>query len=748
MPPLDDCRYKAFISYSHADEKWASWLHRSLETYEVPKHIVGTETRMGKVPRRVAPVFRDRDELASSTDLGADLREALAQSATQIVICSRHSAKSHWVNEEILAYKRLGRSDRIFCLIVDGEPYASSNPGHEDEECFPPALHYIMGDDGELTSTPAEPIAADARPGKDGKSLAKLKLLAGLLGVGFDSLRQRELQRRHRRMAVFTGLSTVGMVLAIGLATTAILARNEAEQQRARAESEAETARQTSSFLVSLFEVSDPGEARGREVTAREILTAGAARIDNELSGQPEVQTRLMTTIGRVYTGLGLYADAQELLTAALARRRLLASVSELEITESLVSLGEVKTHTADFEEAEQLYLESMQQLRASDQQVSPAMADTLAGLAEVYYQQGRYSEATPVLSEVLTIRQRNLGEDAPAVADAIEELGLNEYDRGDRPAAIERLREALAMRRRLLGSEPHPAVSENLNNLALVLLEDGNSEESESLYREALTMNRRLYGESHPEVAMVLNNLGQLHRTIGELTEAERFYRDALVMKRSLLGEAHPEVARVLNELAFLEHDRGQLTAAIDYTRDALAVQDASFGREHPEVAATLSRLGRWLAKTDNLTEAEPLLRESIALSSQLLDAEHPDVAIAEIGLADTLSRAGQFDEALTMSEQASRKLVSALGDDHWISAVATSIRGGVFLRMSRLSEAEPLLLSSYRQLSDAGSGARSIYIHDALERVVQLYDAQGRTALVRRYRDELAVIQRDLFE
>ena len=81
-------KYRAFISYSHGDEKWARWLHRSLETYRVPKHLVGSETEFGPVPARFAPVFRDRDELATATNLGATLITALEQSACQIVICS------------------------------------------------------------------------------------------------------------------------------------------------------------------------------------------------------------------------------------------------------------------------------------------------------------------------------------------------------------------------------------------------------------------------------------------------------------------------------------------------------------------------------------------------------------------------------------------------------------------------------------------------------------------------------------
>lgn len=197
-------KYWAFISYSHQDEAWASWLHRALETYRVPRRLVGRATGSGSVPRRLFPVFRDRDELPSSHELGAVLTRALAESRNLVVICSPRSAASKWVNEEIKAFRALGRSHRVFCLIVDGEPHASANPEHAFAECFAPALR---GD------AAFEPIAADARPRKDGKDGAKLKLLAGLLGVGLDELKQREKQRRFWQAVQ----RTVAAVLVVGL---------------------------------------------------------------------------------------------------------------------------------------------------------------------------------------------------------------------------------------------------------------------------------------------------------------------------------------------------------------------------------------------------------------------------------------------------------------------------------------------------------------------------------------------------
>jgi eukaryotic-like serine/threonine-protein kinase len=220
--------YRAFLSYSHRDRRWADWLHKALETYRVPSRLVGKVTAHGAIPGRLNPVFRDREELASATDLGRKVNAALAQSENLVVICSPASAASRWVDEEVLAFKRLGREDRVFCLIVEGEPNAADIPGREADECFCPALRFKLGEDGQPTDERTEPIAADARPGKDGKSNAKLKLIAGMLDVGFDALRQREQRRQLRRMTALTALALVVMAVTMVLAVFALISRHDA----------------------------------------------------------------------------------------------------------------------------------------------------------------------------------------------------------------------------------------------------------------------------------------------------------------------------------------------------------------------------------------------------------------------------------------------------------------------------------------------------------------------------------------
>jgi len=198
-------RYKAFISYSHKDESQAAWLHRALETYRVPRRLLGREGQFGPVPGRLTPVFRDRDELSSATDLSEKITNALEESESLVIICSPASAQSHWVNEEIRQFRAFGRADRIFCVIVDGD----SQSGDPVSACFPPAL--LENEEG----LQHEPLAADIRNWADGKNLAKLKLVSGILGIRLDELRRRELQRKRKFQAV-AGF-TIAAVIALAI---------------------------------------------------------------------------------------------------------------------------------------------------------------------------------------------------------------------------------------------------------------------------------------------------------------------------------------------------------------------------------------------------------------------------------------------------------------------------------------------------------------------------------------------------
>ena len=179
------------------------------------------------MPRRLTPIFKDREELPAAHHLGEAIDLALADSDALIVLCSPDAKQSLWVDKEVERFKRLHGDNRVFALLIRGEP----------ADAFPPSLA-VRFHNGHRTDEPAEPIAADLRPEGDGHRRALLKLVAGLAGVQFDDLVGRDQQRRHRRLALATAASLAGMTLTTGLAVYAIEQRDEARVRQAEAQAQ------------------------------------------------------------------------------------------------------------------------------------------------------------------------------------------------------------------------------------------------------------------------------------------------------------------------------------------------------------------------------------------------------------------------------------------------------------------------------------------------------------------------------
>ena len=222
-------KYNAFISYSHQDAKWGEWLHKELEKFTIFKEHRGKVN--GK--KTLYPIFRDRAELPSSSSLNDIILEALKNSNAMIVICPPNAVKSQWVNEEIKLFKKLHGEDRVFAIIVDGEPNATSNDKFDDDmEAFPKALRYEVDSKGELDEKKAtEPVAADAREIGDGKERALIKIIAGLLGVGFEDLWQREKKRKRLNFIILSAIITI----ILGLAYFSYLKKIDADEQEQQA---------------------------------------------------------------------------------------------------------------------------------------------------------------------------------------------------------------------------------------------------------------------------------------------------------------------------------------------------------------------------------------------------------------------------------------------------------------------------------------------------------------------------------
>lgn len=311
--------YRAFISYSHRDRREARWLHRRLEAYRIPKRLVGTVGKRGSVPARLAPIFRDRDELPASESLSETVRSALDASDALLVLCSPAAAASQWVGREIATFRQLHPDRPIFAAIISGEP----------GPCFPPELL-------RAAAQPAvEPAAADLRRQGDGRRLGVLKLVAGLAGLGLDELVQRDSQRRLRRVMAITVAALVGM-LAMGLMTiSAIAARAEAERQRVEAEGLVE-------FMLT--DLRDNLRKVGRldamsAVNERALRYYGQSRLADLPDESRIRQARILQAIGDDY----LVADRPDKALAAFQQAR---ATTQAQVDGGPVTSGHLLAHS------------------------------------------------------------------------------------------------------------------------------------------------------------------------------------------------------------------------------------------------------------------------------------------------------------------------------------------------------------------------------------------------------------------
>jgi WD40 repeat protein len=275
-----DFKYRAFISYSHADHKSAVWLHKALEKYPIHKKLVGLQTPAGKTSRRLGRVFRDEAEIGAVPELGPKIEAALQSSDTLIVLCSPNSAQSEWVAKEITRFKELGRQNRVLALILDGEPNAL-DPA---EECFPEPLK--RNPDG----THVQPLAVDIR--KFGRDDALVRLVSGILDIEYDQLKQRDVQRRRAEMRRAQALFAAGLVLLISALGAGFLAlRGFADLAHAKSDTLAREAKiifdngegdKAKSLLMALQ--ADPAANRS---LIRQVFSGG--------KGYPLAQARLVS---------------------------------------------------------------------------------------------------------------------------------------------------------------------------------------------------------------------------------------------------------------------------------------------------------------------------------------------------------------------------------------------------------------------------------------------------------------------
>ncbi len=374
--------------------------------------------------------------------------------------------------------------------------------------------------------------------------------------------RARKYVRRHR-LGVAAATTLVLLLVAFAITEGFQLRRTMRERDRAD---------RVTNFMTSMFKVSNPSEARGNKVTAREILDRASKEIGTGLASDPGTQAQMMNVMGTVYFNLGLYSQAHALLARALEIRTRILGMGHPDTLKSMNNLGTTFDEEGRYAEAEKFHRQVLDIRRRT---LGPDHADTLASmnnLANSLGEQGHYAEAEKLMRQAIDIEDHVFGPDDKNTVGSRENLAITLDEEGKYAEAVKVEREVLDARRRLVGWE-HPETLRSMSNLGAALMHIGNYDEAGKLERQVLDIQRRVLGPDHPDTAATTYNLAGIAAHLGHRDKAILLIREAL--------DNHLDVETMLgmekeSELKSL-HGDPRFEALVSYARQrAAAVANA----------------------------------------------------------------------------------------------------------------------------------------------------------------------------
>ena len=451
--------------------------------------------------------------------------------------------------------------------------------------------------------------------------------------------RARKYVRRH---AAGVAMATAALMLLIAFAIVQAAELRRITRERDRAD-------RITEFMTNMFKVSDPSEARGNTVTAREILDKSFQEIDPGLGHDPELQAQMMDVMARVSGNLGLYRQAQLLLEKVVDIRSRSFGASHPSTLLALDQLGWTFNREGRYPEAEKIQRETVALRRRVLGLQHPDTLKSMTNLAITLTQEGRYANAERLQRETLEIQRGVAGAENSETLRSMTNLGDILLHAGRYKEAQSYQRETLEIQQRIMGPD-HPDTLRSMSNLALSLTRQGRYAEAEKLQRENLDRRRRILGLEHPDTLIEKIGLAVSLKRQARYVEAEALERKALEVQRRVLGPEHPSTLMSINNLSNTLNLENRPAEAEKLLRSALDIQRRVLGPEHPETLRSMVNIATCLRKQGHYLEAEKLGSETIAIRRRVLGTDHPDTALAEYNLAIIEAEMGKRDEAFKL--------------------------------------------------------------------------------------------------
>jgi eukaryotic-like serine/threonine-protein kinase len=450
--------------------------------------------------------------------------------------------------------------------------------------------------------------------------------------------RVRKFVTRNRR--VVTGAAAAALLLAALVTFFTIrlaIARNAALAQAARTQ-------RIQKFMTNLFQGGDEAAGPADSLRVVTLLDRGVQEA-HSLNAEPAVEAELYETLGGIYEKLGKLEQANALLESALAVHKAHFGADSPEVAQTLVAIGQLRSDQAKLEDAEKLTQQGLEMARRHLAANNPAVVKAMVAYGRVLGQRGAYDRSIQVLNDAVKIESAP-GRSATDLVSSLSALAETNYSAGHYPVADSLYRRVLEMHRKMYGDR-HPAVAEDLGNLAAIQQDLGFYSEAEKFDRQALDISRVYYGNEHPRTAIYLTMLGRALEFENKFDESDAALNQALAIQERVYGPVHGSVAETLNELASNKSMRSDVDGAIVIFRRVVEIYRSIYGDHHYFVAIALANVASQYMDKKDYAGAEPIFRDVIRRLTEVLPPDNVNTGIARIKLGRVLLRQNRYAEA-----------------------------------------------------------------------------------------------------
>jgi serine/threonine protein kinase/flagellar biosynthesis regulator FlbT len=547
-------------------------------------------------------------------------------------------------------FNRVAYSEVLRCLREDDAPRPSTQVRSLGEESViaaqnrganPQTLSRQLRGDADVITLKALEKDRKRRYGSPSDLAADIERLLGNEPVKAHppslDYRLRKYVRRHR---LGVAIAAAVLLLLIGFSVAQAIALRRITRERDRAD-------RITDFMTGMFKVSDPSNAHGNTVTARELLDKASSKIATGLRNDPVLQASMMHIMGNVYDKLGLLQRAESLVSRAWQMRRKTLGENDPATLNSAELLATIYDDESRYPEAEKLFRETLAALQAS---LGPDALDSLKAerhLSQLLMDAGRYAESEKMARQVIEAGTRKYGSQDILVRNAQSDLAIDLAQEGKFAEAEKSFRQILDASRASKGSDD-PDVLEDMNNLGDILLQEQNYAEAEKMYRETIQRMQRVLGPEHYDTLATTASLASVLAAEKRYDEAAQLYRETFAIQRRRLGDDHRSTLVTAGNLAHMLMDEGKYAEAEQLLRQTLTTEQRKLGAQHSDTLVTMDSLAQVLAREKRLPEAEKTYREVLSGRRTALGADHPYTAGTAYDLACVLAREGKRDEAL----------------------------------------------------------------------------------------------------